>query len=152
MKAVEGSTIASRNALEHDGGDRPRLLRRFHRIATVRRQQGVSLRAAARRLGTTVAELTQRHRNTTDLRLSDLYDWQRILEVPIVDLLVDPGTPLSRPIQRRAQLIRLMKSANAVKSRASSRAIAALAQTMVDQLIEIMPELREVAAPCRKTP
>jgi hypothetical protein len=44
-----------------------------------------------------------------------------------------------------------MKAADAVKRQASSTATRALAQTLVDQLIEIMPELKEVCMPYGRT-
>ena len=118
--------------------------RQLHRVATVREQQGVSLRSAARQLGTDVRELRHQESETTDLRLSELLEWQRVLEVPIIDLLVDPGTPLSRPVLERARLLRLMKTVMAIRELETSAQVKRLAQTMVDQLVEIMPELNDV--------
>jgi transcriptional regulator with XRE-family HTH domain len=116
----------------------------LHRVATVRQQQGVSLRSAARQLGTDVRNLRQQEGETTDLRLSQLLEWQRVLEVPIVDLLIEPGTPLSRPVLERARLVRLMKTVMAIRQQAPSTRVQRLTQTMVDQLVEIMPELAQV--------
>src|SRR6516162_8442772 len=61
----------------------------LHRLATVRRQQGISQRNIARRLNIDIATVRQQEEETTDLPLSTLYQWQRILEVPIAELLVD---------------------------------------------------------------
>ena len=118
--------------------------KKLHRVATVREQQGVSLRSAARQLGSDVRELRHQESETTDLRLSELLEWQRVLEVPTIDLLVDPGTPLSRPVLERARLLRLMKTVMAIREQATSGQIKRLAQTMVGQLVEIMPELSDV--------
>lgn len=122
----------------------PRSRKRLHRVATVRQQQGLSLRSASRQLGTDVHQLRNQEGETTDLRLSDLYQWQRVLDVPIIDLLVEPDSSLSRPVLERARLVRLMKTVAAIREQATSASIRRLAQTMIDQLIEIMPELKDV--------
>ncbi len=120
--------------------------RRLHRIRTVRRQQGMSLRSVARHLSTDVEQLKRQENETEDLTLSDLYEWQAVLEVPVADLLVDPGMPLSRPVMERATLLRIMKTAVSILERSKSVGMRRMAQTLVDQLIEVMPELREVGS------
>ena len=116
----------------------------FHRVKTVRRLQGVSLRSAARQLGTDIRQTRAMEDETSDLRLSDLYRWQRALAVPISELLVEMDTPLSRPVMERARMIRLMKTTTAILERSPTPAIKRMAQMLVEQLIEIMPELKEV--------
>ena len=118
----------------------------LQRIGVVRAEQGVSIRTAARQLGLEPAEARRQERETADLRLSELYQWQGLLEVPVADLLVDPGTPLSRPVLERARLLRLMKTAAAILESTHSVSTRRMAQTMVNQLLEIMPELAEVGA------
>lgn len=118
----------------------------LHRLATVRCQQGLSQRSVARQMGKEVGFVKAQERDSSDLRLSDIYEWQQVLEVPVADLLVDPGTPLSRPVLERARLVRLMKSAMAILERAQSPAIKRLGERMVNQLVEIMPELKEVGS------
>ena len=51
-----------------------------------------------------------------------LYEWQKILEVPIVELLVESEDVLSKPLLQRAQLVRLMKTALAILEQADSKA------------------------------
>jgi hypothetical protein len=46
----------------------------------------------------------------------------------------------------RAQMLRIMKTARALRSQARSESEARLARLLISQLIEIMPELKEVAA------
>jgi transcriptional regulator with XRE-family HTH domain len=118
----------------------------LHRLATVRRLQGVSRRTLARRLNTEVTEIRRQEEETADLPLSTLYDWQRALEVPVAELLVESEDALSEPLLKRAQLVRLMKTALAIQEQADQDAIRLMAQTLVDQLLEIMPELRGVSA------
>ena len=52
--------------------------------------------------------------------------------------------PLSAPVMKRAQMVRLMKTAQAILERSSQPSIRRMAQTMTEQLIEIMPELADV--------
>lgn len=121
-----------------------RTSRRLHRIRTVRRQQDMSLRTAARQLGSTIGETRKEEEETTDLRLSDLYRWQTALDVPLVELLVDPDTPLSRPIMERARLVRLMKTATAILELAPNQRLRRMAEMLVEQLVECMPELNGI--------
>ena len=118
----------------------------MHRVQTVCNQQSMSHRSAARHLGIHVSEVKQQLRESTDLRLSELYRWQQILDVPISELLVEPEDGLSEPLVCRARLIRLMKSAKAISEVGASKSVTRMAQRMIDQLIEIMPELSEVSA------
>jgi hypothetical protein len=101
----------------------------------------MSLRTAARQLGSNVGETRSQEDESSDLRLSDLYKWQAALNVPIGDLLVDPGTPLSPPVMERAQMVRLMKTAMALQELAPTARIRRLANMLVEQLVEVMPEL-----------
>ena len=78
--------------------------------------------------------------------LSDLLKWQNILDVPLVDLLHDVDTPLSRPVMERAQLVKLMKTAASITDQAESDGVKRLARMLTDQLIDMMPELSEVSA------
>jgi len=119
--------------------------RALHRLEEVRRQQGVSRRTLARRLNTDINEIKFEEHQQSDIPLSRLYQWQQILEVPIADLLVESEEPLSAPVLRRAQMVRLMKTASAILERSQQLSIRRMAQVLVEQLIEIMPELAEVS-------
>jgi len=118
--------------------------RALHRLAEVRRIQGLSQRTVARQLRLDMASVKQMEREDTDLPLSALYEWQKALDVPVGELLVEPDEPLSTPVMKRAQLVRLMKTAMAIKERSGQPAIQRLAEVLVNQLIEIMPELAQV--------
>jgi hypothetical protein len=111
----------------------------------VRREQHISLRSAARATGIPEPVLRRQEKPDSDLTLSELYAWQEALGVPVEDLLVEPARTLSRPVMERARLVRLMKTASAIRELADSDRIDRLAQTLVAQLIEIMPELAEVS-------
>ena len=131
---------------EHVSANENEAERRLHRISTVRQQQGVSYRRAARQMGKEIGAVKAEEQAECDLRLTDLYAWQSVLDVPLTDLLVEPGTPLSQPVLERALLIRIMKTAAAISEDAKTPSIKRLAERMKDQLIEIMPELADVGA------
>lgn len=116
-----------------------------HRISEVRQQQGVSLRTVARHLKKDMATIRHQEDETTDLRLSELKDWQRVLDVPLADLLVDSGSPLSRPVMERARLVRVMKTAASISEKSESEELQRLSQMLITQLVEMMPELSEVS-------
>jgi hypothetical protein len=118
---------------------------KLHRIATVRRQQGVSMRRLAHLLHREVRELRQEEDERCDMLLSRLYEWQRALDVPISDLLIESHGPLSPPVLQRAQLVRVMKTVAAILEKAENPGIRRLAQTLADQLVQIMPELQGVS-------
>ena len=121
--------------------------RQLHRIRTVRRQQGVTLRTVARRLKITVAQVRTLEDETTDIPVSVLYQLQDVLRVPLAELLLEQdGTPSSAPVQFRAQLVRLMKSARALLENVKSARLQRMAETIVEQLITIMPELKDVTS------
>jgi transcriptional regulator with XRE-family HTH domain len=117
----------------------------LHRIAAVRQQQGISLRGLARQLRTGVRDLELEEDETSDLRLSRVYWWQSVLEVPVSELLVDSNSPLSAPVLERARLVRIMKTVAAINEKADSSPIKRLAQTLASQLVEMMPELEGVS-------
>jgi transcriptional regulator with XRE-family HTH domain len=117
----------------------------LHRIQEVRRLQGMSLRTAARQLGTDIRSIRAQEQSTTDLRLSDLYNWQRALEVPISELLVDDEEPLSRPVRERGAMLKIMKTARSLVESAPAGPARRMAENLVEQLLELMPELKEVS-------
>jgi transcriptional regulator with XRE-family HTH domain len=114
---------------------------RLHRISTVRRNEGISLRRVARHLHIDVATARLEESETNDMRLSRLYQWQQALEVPVADLLVEGDSRLSSAVLDRARLVKLMKTATSLLERSPPGPIHRLAETLVGQLLEIMPEL-----------
>ncbi len=67
-----------------------------------------------------------------------------VLEIPVSELLVENNDPLSAAVLKRAQLVRVMKTALAILEAAKQKQVRRMAQTMVDQLIDMMPELKDV--------
>jgi transcriptional regulator with XRE-family HTH domain len=116
----------------------------MQRLATVRKQQGISRYAMARRLNIHVDQLREQERETADIPLSVLYAWQKALDVPAVELLVEANDALSTPVLQRSQLVRLMKTVLAVCEHSKQESIRRMAQTMSEQLTEMMPELANI--------
>lgn len=120
--------------------------RPLHRIAEVRHQQGISLRSASRRTGWTIEQIRDQELPESDLTLSDLYRWQQALEVPVANLLVDLDAPLSSPVLTRARMLKFMKTIRALREIAQDDGVRRMAEMLETQLLEVMPELQDVAA------
>lgn len=116
----------------------------LHRVATVRSEQGVSLRSAAANMGITVSEARAQEEEGCDLTIRQLHCWADALKVPLVDLLVEPGNDLSEPIQCRARMVRVMKTVIAIVDTARDQKIRRMATMLRDQLLEMMPELESI--------
>ena len=116
----------------------------LHRIAHVRRQQGVTLRNVARRLGIALAVVRRQEQPDCDLRISDLHRWQQVLEVPVAELLVEGDGQLSGPVLERSRMVKLMKTAAALRERTAGSPVGRIVEMLVEQILEIMPELADV--------
>jgi transcriptional regulator with XRE-family HTH domain len=119
--------------------------RRLQKLSEARRRQGLSIRCVAQRLGRTVSEVRAQEQEDADLLVSDLYRWQEALEVPLEELLEDPEDALSPRGLTRARLLKVMKTAMAIRRGARAESERRLARLLIDQLLEIMPELKEVS-------
>lgn len=118
--------------------------KQLHRIAAVRMQQRVSLRTVARRLGLPLAEVRRQEHPSTDLKISELLRWQQVLEVPVGDLLVEAEGQLSPPVLGRSRVVKLMKTAAAIRDRTGGTAAGRLVSMLIGQLVELMPEVADV--------
>ncbi len=118
----------------------------MQQLHEARRRQGLSVRCVAQRLNLSVGEVRAQEDVHADMLLSDLYRWQSVLEVPLEELLADPQDALSPRVLMRARMLRVMKTARALRAQARSESEHRLAKVLIGQLIEIMPELKEVSA------
>jgi transcriptional regulator with XRE-family HTH domain len=117
----------------------------LHRVGEVRAQQGLSLRTVSRRTGVDVKELRRQEVPTCNLSLEELRQWQKALEVPLVDLLEDESQALSRPVNERAKMVRIMKTVVSLsEASASNLRLERLTTMLREQLLELMPELAEI--------
>jgi transcriptional regulator with XRE-family HTH domain len=119
--------------------------RKLHQLGAARRRQGLSVRCVAQRLGRTVGEIRAQEDEHADLLISELCRWQAALDVPVEELLCEPQDSLSPRVLTRARLLRIMKTAIAIRRQSRSEAERRLARLLVEQLLEMMPELKEVS-------
>lgn len=118
----------------------------LHRIASVRQQEGVSLRQLRSMMKIGLPELRRQERATTDLRLSELYRWQQALKVPVAELLADPPDRLSPSLVERTRMVRAMKTALSIVDRCDNPEMKQLAEQLVAELNEAIPGLESVGA------
>ncbi len=118
----------------------------LQQLGAARRRQGLSVRCVAQRLQKTVTEIRSQEEETADVLVSELYRWQAALDVPVEELLCEPADSLSHRVLTRARMLRIMKTARAIRRQARSESERRLARLLEEQLLEIMPELKEVAA------
>ena len=83
---------------------------------------------------------------STDITLGDLYRWQQALDVPIGELLSEPASELAPPVQLRARLLLVMKTARSIEANARQVSVRRLATMLVEQLVDVMPELKGTLA------
>ena len=76
--------------------------------------------------------------------LQFMQQWQRVLDVPIAELLVEADGQLSGPVLERSRMVKLMKTAAAIRERAQDPGISRMVTMLVEQILEIMPELADV--------
>ena len=145
MASAELSVVYSDDDSDHSSHQVGRPGQVLHRIQEVRRLQGMSLRTAARQLGTDIRSIRAQEQATTDLRLSDLYNWQRALEVPVSELLVEEDSTLSRPVRERGAMLKIMKTARSLVESTAPGPAKRMAENLVEQLLELMPELKDVS-------
>ena len=117
----------------------------LQRLGAARRRQGLSPRCIAQRLGRTVADVRKQEDEGADLLISELYRWQVALDVPLKELLNEPIDALSPRIQMRAQLLKIMKTVMSLSREAKSDGMRRSVQLLTEQLLDIMPELKDVA-------
>ena len=109
-----------------------------------RSQQGVTLRNVARITGIEMRVVRLQENPESDLRISDLMLWQKVLEVPIQELLVEGNGQLSGPVLERSRILKLMKTATAIKEHTIGTTAEQYVNMLIGQILEIMPELSDV--------
>ena len=116
----------------------------MHRIREVRLCEGLSLQYVARQLKVGLCVAKNQEMGTSDLLLSDLYNWRRVLRVPVGELLTECGDGLSPLVADRAKMVKVMKTATTIAEKAKSAPVRRLAENLVNQLLEMMPTLDAV--------
>ena len=121
-----------------------RYRKKFHKISEVRQRQGVTLRNVARRLGIEMAVIRKQEQADSDLRVSDLLRWQKVLDVPLAELLEDGEDQLSGPVLVRSRMVKLMKTAAAIREQVGMGSSNQLVTQLIGQILEMMPELEDI--------
>lgn len=121
-------------------------LRSPHRLRSARLREGMSLRSVARRMNCPVSKVREQESGKSELSVSDLYRWQQALNVPLAELLEVPDASLDEPVRQRACLVRVAKTAHFLVKKCEDGPEQRLARQLVDQLYELMPELKEINA------
>ncbi|MGI5832609.1 MAG: hypothetical protein ACOX6D_08810 [Thermoguttaceae bacterium] len=121
--------------------DRP-----LHQVAVARRNQAVSVASCARKLGISVQEARRQEQPTTDLTLSQLMAWKKVLDVPLSELIGPIEDELENPIRNRAMLVKVMKSAKQVRRLTRESRIRIISDNLIEQLVLLMPELESITA------
>ena len=126
--------------------NRPASGQPLHCLGEARRREGITRRTVARQLGISIHDVQHQEQPSADILLSELYRWQKVLEVPITELLDEPQGGLCQPVRLRARLVLLMKTVRSIQERARQESVQRLAQVLDETLVEIMPELKETGA------
>ena len=145
LPEIELATGTSGKSLSQTASEADARLQ-LHRLAEVRKVQGVSIANLARRLNMDAVDVREQEKPTSDMLLSQLYRWREILDTPISELLIDPEDTLDDPIKSRASLVRVMKTVRSILETTHEKQTRRMAQTLFDQLVEIMPELQDISA------
>ena len=64
--------------------------------------------------------------------------------MPVAELLVEGDGQLSGPVLARSRMVKLMKTAAAIRERSRDPSITQMVAMLVEQILEIMPELADV--------
>ena len=120
--------------------------KRYHRVATVRKLEGMSAARAATRLGVPASHIERLEDEHLDLPISLLYAWHRALEVPMSELMVDTGDSTPNAIWDRAKLLKAMKTVASIREVTDDPEVERMATNLRNELLQIMPELDEVKA------
>jgi transcriptional regulator with XRE-family HTH domain len=118
----------------------------LHRLAEVRRREQITRYKVSQVLGVSVTEVARQEQPASDMLLSNLRRWQKALGVPLAELVDESEGELSPPVQLRAQLLRIMKTVRSIEERARQVAVQRLTHMLIDQLLEVMPELKDTVA------
>jgi transcriptional regulator with XRE-family HTH domain len=118
--------------------------RLLHRLREARISQGISERTMCRRLGIDTKTLRAIECPKSDLRLTQLLEFQEALDLPISELL-ESEQARALEVQHRAKLVKIMKTVVSLRDSNLPQRSMRLAEMLSQQLIELMPELAQVS-------
>ncbi len=120
--------------------------RPLHRLAAARRERHMSRQHLAEGLHVDVETLRELEQAQTDFPLSLLYRCREILDVPLQKLLVDASAPPALPRAARARMADLLRTVATILQESKQPAVCRMAHNLVNQMVELMPELKGLAA------
>jgi transcriptional regulator with XRE-family HTH domain len=120
--------------------------KRLHRVATVRRQEGMSKRSVARKLKVSIRDVDELENEFRDLSIETLYRWAAVLKVPVIELLLPLSEETPTYLKQRGQLVQMMKTVEMLRKEQHSTTVKRLIGNLRRLLLAIMPELVEVRA------
>ena len=115
---------------------------KFHRLADARKQQGVTLKNIARRMGISMEEATRQENTGGDLKLSELHAWRSVLDLPVSELLFEVQSELSPPLFERARMLRLTKTVLELRNKNRDTRLEYMLQMLLEQILEILPDMK----------
>ncbi len=118
--------------------------KRYHRVATVRKLEGMSAPRAAARLGVPVSHISRLEDEYIDLPVSLMYAWQKALDVPLSELLIGSKDATPEGIWDRAKLLKAMKTVGSILEVTEEPMVERMANNLRNELVQIMPELADV--------
>ncbi len=120
-----------------------------HRLLAARLQQGTSLRTVGRHVfgrDPHIPLLRAQETGRADIRISQLRAWATALDLPLPELMYESDKGLSNITKMRAQLVRLMKSVESMRAVIEAHShdgLSEVVQILHDQIIAVMPELKD---------
>jgi transcriptional regulator with XRE-family HTH domain len=111
---------------------------RLNRIREVRKRESVSERTFARHLGIRQSEVEDFESPSRDMAISELTRVSKIFRCPVSDLVVDGEN--DEIVKLRGLLIMLSRSVNTLLGIARDNNVQAVAQSMRNQIADVMPE------------
>lgn len=118
--------------------------RRHHRLKAARVEAGISRRDVAQRMNVALSTVRDEEEGDDDLSLVNLHRWQLALNVPLSELVESAENQLPEPTRQRAAMVRLARTAALLQQNSKQVTNRRLACRMLDQLHELMPELRNL--------
>ena len=109
----------------------------LHRIREIREQMGITPRHAARMLNVSLDELRRQEDPSSDLTISELQNWQDLLDGDVYDLIVDQEVPFPRAALSSHDVSSFLETATRMLDDSECPAVKRLAETLTNQLREI---------------
>ena len=116
----------------------------LHCLRDARCRKKISKETVASHLGIDVALVELLENESTDIPLSLLHEWKKLLDVPFGELLIDEEGLMYDTRYIQDQLDSMLKTALKIAQQSKHGPVKHMVNNLIDQLLQIMPELHEV--------